>query len=72
MPKILSILKLHLLEMETVSIAFARRARKKRAEPKVVLLFLGIGLLHAALTPILKNLGVMLCDANCKAEQKLM
>lgn len=58
MPKILSILKLHLLEMQTVSIAVARLARRKRAEPKVVLVFLGIGLLHAALTLILENLGV--------------
>lgn len=44
--------------MQTVSIAVARLARRKRAEPKVVLLFLGIGLLHAALTLILENLGV--------------
>lgn len=58
MPKILSILKLHLLEMETASIAVTRLERKKKAEPKVVLLFLGIGLLHAALTLILKNLSV--------------
>lgn len=58
MPKILSILKLHLLEMETASIAVTRLERKKKAEAKVVLLFLGIGLLHAALTLILKNLSV--------------
>lgn len=44
--------------METASIAVTRLERKKKAEPKVVLLFLGIGLLHAALTLILKNLSV--------------
>lgn len=44
--------------METVSIAVARLARKKRAESKVVLLFYGIGLLHTALTLILKSHGV--------------